>query len=432
MSTTDGTFRRISDTPQTKTAQAYRAGVKPASSGEDRNESDIRTDGMGMEIVSPAAAADLYGEWQDLADRAAEPNPFMRPDFLLPIIAYLQPSDPRIVLIRKQGRLTGVIPVVKDKTGFGISGPRHAVYFHQYGPVGTPLVDRNHIDDTLSVLFSRRRKSDIPTGRGLSGKLPSGLLMHSDENGPVHQTLVRLANEKGLSPIKLDGFERACLDATQAPDHFRTHALVRKKRKDLSRLLRRMQEKGTVCTFAHRNAPEIAAAMERFIALEERSWKGKRETALGSEQQRTQLALDVVNDFALRNQMRIDEIIVAGSLVASLISFVDHDRLFTWKIAHDNEFARYSPGSQIILALSESLMADPSVALADSLATSNHPMINHLWRERLTIAKTYFPLRPQGPLMAACMRADERTYNFVHSSAKNLFTAAKTCLSKPR
>jgi hypothetical protein len=64
-----------------------------------------------------------------------------------------------------------------------------------------------------------------------------------------------------------------------------------------------------------------------------------------------------------------------------------------WKTAYDEAFAQYSPGVLLTLAATEALLADPAVAFADSCASGGHPMIDHLWRERLTISDQLFSLR---------------------------------------
>jgi hypothetical protein len=129
--------------------------------------------------------------------------------------------------------------------------------------------------------------------------------------------------------------------------------------------------------------------------------------------------------FAARNQVRIDEITVDGLLVASLVSFIDGGRLFTWKIAYHEDFARFSPGSQIIMALSKSILADAGIGFADSLATPDHPMIDQIWRERISIVKAYFPLRPRTPFSKSLMLADQRVHDFARMAAKRLIAAAK-------
>ena len=57
-----------------------------------------------------------------------------------------------------------------------------------------------------------------------------------------------------------------------------------------------------------------------------------------------------------------------------------------WKIAYDERRARFSPGVQLILDATERLLGDPCIERVDSCATPDHPMIDHVWRERLMLA----------------------------------------------
>jgi hypothetical protein len=41
---------------------------------------------------------------------------------------------------------------------------------------------------------------------------------------------------------------------------------------------------------------------------------------------------------------------------------------------------------QLLVRLTEELLRDESLANVDSLATSNHPMVDHIWRERRTMS----------------------------------------------
>lgn len=56
------------------------------------------------------------------------------------------------------------------------------------------------------------------------------------------------------------------------------------------------------------------------------------------------------------------------------------------KIAHDEALARFSPGVQLMLEVSRDLIEDTGIAWTDSCADAGHPMIDHLWRERLAVA----------------------------------------------
>jgi Acetyltransferase (GNAT) domain len=77
---------------------------------------------------------------------------------------------------------------------------------------------------------------------------------------------------------------------------------------------------------------------------------------------------------------------VDGGAVAAALILRSASSAWLWKIAYAERFARFSPGVQIVLDVTEQLLRDRTVKRADSCATADHPMIDHLWRERLVIA----------------------------------------------
>ena len=79
--------------------------------------------------------------------------------------------------------------------------------------------------------------------------------------------------------------------------------------------------------------------------------------------------------------------------VAAAIVLRHQDRAFYFKLGVDERFAKFSPGVQLTLELTRHLCADPAIAVADSTANPDHPMINPIWRERLSIGDVLIPLR---------------------------------------
>ena len=73
-----------------------------------------------------------------------------------------------------------------------------------------------------------------------------------------------------------------------------------------------------------------------------------------------------------------------------------------WKIAYDEKFSRASPGVQLLLDVTQALLEDGSVARADSCATADHPMIDHIWRERLALSDQLISLRAGPAFVCAC------------------------------
>ena len=55
-----------------------------------------------------------------------------------------------------------------------------------------------------------------------------------------------------------------------------------------------------------------------------------------------------------------------------------------------------------MMELTDALLADATVAFADSCAAPDHPMIDHLWRERFAMADLMIGLRPGAGFALAC------------------------------
>ena len=72
--------------------------------------------------------------------------------------------------------------------------------------------------------------------------------------------------------------------------------------------------------------------------------------------------------------------------IAAIVILRSGTSAWCWKIAYDEVHARFSPGVQLLLDATDMLLRDRGVIRADSCATPDHPMIDHVWRERLVLA----------------------------------------------
>ena len=68
-----------------------------------------------------------------------------------------------------------------------------------------------------------------------------------------------------------------------------------------------------------------------------------------------------------------------------------------------SRMVRSSPGVQLVCDLTENLLAETTPARVDSCAAPGHPMIDHVWRERLALSDRLIALRPSAmPFALAC------------------------------
>ena len=113
-----------------------------------------------------------------------------------------------------------------------------------------------------------------------------------------------------------------------------------------------------------------------------RGWKGRFGTALAADGRTEAYARQMVRGLARQKRCRIFEMTFEDQPIASLIVFGSGGEHVTWKIAHDEAFSDYSPGAQVMLHATSALRGGSDFQSIDSLAYADHPMIDHLWKQR--------------------------------------------------
>jgi hypothetical protein len=108
-----------------------------------------------------------------------------------------------------------------------------------------------------------------------------------------------------------------------------------------------------------------------------------------------------VDALAVQGQAGVARLVLGSRPIACVVTLQSAGGAWCWKIAYDESLARFSPGVQAMMELTEALLADQTVAFADSCATPDHPMIDHLWRERLAMADLMIGLQPGAGFAAA-------------------------------
>lgn len=308
--------------------------------------------------------------WQALSDEAADPNPFFGPSFLRPYLRHVGAG--RVKLLAVANRLTGqwmmAAPLRVRPAGLLIPVP--ATFTTEYGPVGTPLL---HPD--AGAVHAKRF---FQAAAGRTGILA---LPHL----PLASRATHLLTDiDGVDVCIAESSHRACHTSGPEGQAQFDEAFKGKRRKEMNRLLRRLEDEGPV-RLETIEKDALQARFEQFLELEASGWKGRENTALASQSQTAAFSRETVASAAQAGNVRIDELRVGDKLAASLVSLVDGGHVFAWKIAFDETYAKYSPGAQLVLYTFRQNLAMPGFKLADSLAIPGHSMIEPLWRGRLEI-----------------------------------------------
>jgi CelD/BcsL family acetyltransferase involved in cellulose biosynthesis len=138
-------------------------------------------------------------------------------------------------------------------------------------------------------------------------------------------------------------------------------------RKKLRQDWNRLSALGSVDLVIHRQGPEIAAALETFLTLEAASWKGDEGTALLNSVEHAAFARRFIGDMAENGSAAVALLTVDARPVAAQVLILCGSSAFTWKIAYDGEFAKFSPGALLVDRLAQTLLAG-DIEVIDSCA----------------------------------------------------------------
>lgn len=371
-----------SATPRPADRMTAKLSVVAASAGTKKHA--ILTD---LAAVPPAP-------WRALHARATEPNAYFHPLWALPVARFARGRDGALALLAfdrtDQDRLIGLMPVRWAKRALSLPAPL-LVGWNAYASLAVPTLDRDHAVDAANGLLDAARDAGA---RAL-------FLPGTATDGMAFAAMKMALSERGLRFDVMRSFRRAALDATQDGDTTLRSALGAKKLKELRRQRHRLEDAGSISIDIATTPADVAAALDRFLVLEQKGWKGLRGTGLGQHDGDTAFIREASAALAAEGRFEIISLTRNGTTIASGLVLRDQDRAYFFKIAMDESEARTSPGVQLTLDLTRHLCADAAISSADSSADGEHPMIDHVWRERIEIADVFIPLYPSDPMAAA-------------------------------
>ena len=236
------------------------------------------------------------------------------------------------------------------------------------------------------------------------------LLPLLNDSGPVAQALRASVERGGGAHVAFGRHRRALLQPAGDAAHYVERAIGKKRHKEFQRLRRRLAESGPIAFEVARSPAAVAAALQDFLTLEAKGWKGAAGTALIQSPELRQFAETAVDALARQGQAGVARLLLRSRPIASIVTLQSGGGAWAWKIAYDESLARFSPGAQATMEFTEALVADDTVACADSCATPDHPMIDHLWRERLAMADLMIGLQPGARFAVACRLKSARRH----------------------
>lgn len=307
---------------------------------------------------------------------AGEPNPFLERWYLLPALSAMGASDVRLLCFRVEGALAGLMPLTASRRYYGRPLPHLAAWTHPNAFLGAPLVARG-----MERAFWQALLAHADAGAG------SGLFLHLAQiplagrlTDALRDVLARQKRPHGLVWRE----ERAALASDLSPEAYLETAMSGKKRKELRRQHTRLSELGALTMERLRDDRGLADWIEDFLKLEQAGWKGAAGSALACASGTADLFRQALQGAAQAGRLERLALRLDGRPIAMLASFLTPPMAFSYKTAFDEHFARFSPG--VLLQRDNlAILTDPAIAMTDSCASADHPMIDHIWRERRAV-----------------------------------------------
>jgi hypothetical protein len=383
------TRRSVIGTPPLQAQQAATKAPEPPPF-----DGDVTADGAKMSVVVVNDLADLgkyVAAWEDLAAAAIEPNVFYEPWALMPAVrAYGVDRRPLFVLVlapdpaRPLGPplLCGLFPLeLRDYCDYISSKlPLKTLCLwrkQEMTYLCAPLLRAGYGREAFAAFFDW-----LDAGSHNCSLMEFGFVTGE---GPFHHLLLDYLNNRLKFTYVTESFTRALFRPDADAETYIRSALRRDRRKEYRRQEKRLSETGRLEYAELEPGADVEAWIEEFLEFEANSWKGKGGRALACNETDREYFVEVAREAFRRGKLMMLALRFNGRPIAYKLNFLSGVGSFAFKIAFDEEFARYSPGVLLELENIRLLHERPQIRWMDSCADPDRFMINHLWTDRRAI-----------------------------------------------
>ena len=335
-------------------------------------------DGFSVRPWPDALGPVLDAHWDRLAASCAVPNPFYERWYLTPSFRHFDPGgEVRLATLVVGGNLVALMPLARKSRYYGLPLPHLTNWQHPNIFCGEPLVVAEHADAFAQELLGW---CDSNPQQALFLSL-SGL----PRDGLAFDAISTAAGRNGRSARMVQAIERAALHRGPTPQEHLRQALERKRRKELQRKRRRLEEAGTLVFSRQSDATDLTPWIDEFLTLEASSWKGEQGSALASAPATEALFRESLEGAARAGKLERLAFHLDGRPVAMLSSFLSGSQGFGFKTAYAADLAKLSPG-MLLQVENLAILEHDDIVMSDSCAAPDHPMIGQIWPHRRKIA----------------------------------------------
>lgn len=355
--------------------------------------------------------------WHKLTHNVIEPSMIAAPEWQVPLYEHLRAGRGEIDVMlvedrASSGELHGVIPFVRQNFRWGLPLPVVTSWTNDLFFIGVPLVGRKAPVPALNAAL-----------QGAAGMLGAKAAMFRllPQSGAFAETLREVAGEQGLGIAEFEPFERAGLICGPDYETWFNDSFSRKRRKEYRRLRSRLGEQGKLEFAARRPGDTLSHWVADFLHLEQAGWKGNSGTAVACLDDISGFLNATMPAFDASSRLLFWKLTLDGKTIATVFGLICGRKAWLIKIAYDEAHARFSPGVLLMLDVTCDLLERGDIDEVDSSAVPDHPMINHLWRDRLAMTDIMIATPGTSPALFALMVSAENGRRRARNFAKSIY-----------
>lgn len=275
-------------------------------------------------LASPGTAvlADeaLLAEWDDLADRVGA-TPFQRPGWYRAWWSAFGTSSVRLVQVRRDGRLAGVLPVTRRWGRVTTLDNWHSFLC---GPLAEDAATRSSLVD-----------------RAISAAGLSADLGHLSSEDAEH--VASLALDRGCrvrremvqrSPfVPLDG----TFDAYRSGLSSKFVGRIRSRR-------RKLEQAGELRLEVHTAPGDVEGALRELLRIENLGWKAEQGSSIAAQDSTLRFYRSIAGWAASAGLLEVSLLMLGGRAIAGELALVDSQSHYGLKMGIDPEFRSAGPG----------------------------------------------------------------------------------------
>jgi CelD/BcsL family acetyltransferase involved in cellulose biosynthesis len=200
-------------------------------------------------------------------------------------------------------------------------------------------------------------------------------LHHLDADSEAGRAMLEAIPLRGGYSRKLS--ERLRPYASQSDNLKKSGSTRKKLRQDCNKL----SALGSVEVLNDRAPAQALAAFEIFLALEAKSWKGAKGTALLCSEKDAAFVRTLASNMSRRQDISVALLQLNGRAIAAQVLFYSGNMAYTWKTAFDSDYAKFSPGALLVEKVTAQILTLPGVEAIESCSPEGGFM-EQLWEGR--------------------------------------------------